>query len=460
MSLITRPYDDSSLDDADRAAIALFNDPYRWFMSVPLQGLLGAVLIAAPSWVLASLTGHPTAASAMPLQLCGALLVQRAVMAQFVRSRLSLSWIYAFMVGSVPFEVLSLAVVGHAAIEGVVSGWAAGVVSALLSVSLVENALVLSKRYLATRRSRFRNVAGVTWTQPLMPLLWWRIERIWKRRKGSRALPQVAEALPGRLADTEPHLTWIGHATFVLRLGGKLVATDPIWRGRLYYMERLTPPGVPIDELPGLDVVTVTHNHLDHLDLGTLVELQRLYRPVFLVPRNNGWILRRSGIDNVVELDWWESYCVDGLEVTLVPAQHWSQRGPLDTNTALWGGFVYRGSEGTAYHAGDTAFEAEVFRQIADRFTIDWAMLPISAYDPEWFLETQHINPEDAGRAFELLGAKTFVAMHFGTYELTDEPVGEPIERGRAWFEARGEGHRLWALDVGETRSLTSRREP
>jgi L-ascorbate metabolism protein UlaG (beta-lactamase superfamily) len=460
MNLITRPYDDSSLDDADRAAIALFNQPYRWFTSVLLQGLLGAAFIGAPAWVLASLAIRPAPETAMLLRLYGALLLYRAFMEQFVRSRLALSWIYAFLIASLPFEVLSLAIVGHASYKGVVSPWGGGAISALLLVSVAQHGSVLSKRYAVMRRSRFQNVAGVTWTQPLLPLLWWRLERIWKRRRGSQTLPKVVTASPARLADLEPHLTWIGHATFVMRLGGKLVATDPIWRGQLYYMERLTPPGVPIEELPGLDVVTVTHNHFDHLDLGTLVELERLYQPVFLVPRNNGWILRRSGIDNVVELDWWESYRLGGLEVTLVPAQHWSQRGPLDTNTALWGGFVYRGPEGTAYHAGDTAFEAEVFRQIAQRFTIDWAMLPISAYDPEWFLQTQHVNPEDAGRAFELLKAKTFVAMHYGTYELTDEPVGEPVERARAWFEERGERDRLWALDVGETRSLFSRDSP
>jgi L-ascorbate metabolism protein UlaG (beta-lactamase superfamily) len=122
----------------------------------------------------------------------------------------------------------------------------------------------------------------------------------------------------------------------------------------------------------------------------------------------------------------------------------------------LWGGYIFRSREGTAYHAGDTAFEPGIFREIADRYPdIDWAMLPIGAYDPEWFLSTQHMIPEDAGRAFELLGARAFVPMHYGTFALTDEPVGEPLERLTAWFHARRlPTDRLWRFDIGETRRL------
>jgi L-ascorbate metabolism protein UlaG (beta-lactamase superfamily) len=208
--------------------------------------------------------------------------------------------------------------------------------------------------------------------------------------------------------------------------------------------------------MPRVDLVTVTHNHYDHLDLPTLQALTARHQPRFITPRGNARILRRAGAQHIVELDWWESHRDGDLEVTLVPAQHWSQRGPFDKNRALWGGFVYRGPEGTAYHAGDTAFEPRMFGEIRARCApIDLAMIPIGAYEPEWFLSTQHMVPEDAGRAFEILGARTFVAMHYGTFDLTDEPVGEPIERIRAWFAASGlPADRLWALDIGETRPL------
>jgi L-ascorbate metabolism protein UlaG (beta-lactamase superfamily) len=131
-------------------------------------------------------------------------------------------------------------------------------------------------------------------------------------------------------------------------------------------------------------------------------------------------------------------------------------RVPWDRNESLWGGFVYEAPEVTTYHAGDTAFDEPVFRAIAERFPkIDWAMLPIGAYDPQWFMQPQHMGPEEAGRAWELLGARTLAAMHWGTFKLTDEPVAEPPERMRAYWAERGHApERLWILDVGETRSL------
>ena len=162
---------------------------------------------------------------------------------------------------------------------------------------------------------------------------------------------------------------------------------------------------------------------------------------------------------NVVELGWWESHQIGDLKITLVPAQHWSMRAPWDKNKRLWGGFVYESPEGTSYHAGDTAWSEGVFKAIGERFPkIDWAMLPIGAYDPTWFMSRQHMGPEEAGRAWELLGAKNFVAMHWGTFKLTDEPLGEPPERLRAWWaEQKHDPSRMWIVDLGETRALVAR---
>ena len=157
-------------------------------------------------------------------------------------------------------------------------------------------------------------------------------------------------------------------------------------------------------------------------------------------------------------LDWWQSHTVGGVEVTLVPARHWSMRAPWNRNDGLWGGFVYRALDGSgvAYHSGDTAlFDgfAEIGRRVGP---IDWAMLPIGAYEPRWFMEPQHMNPEDAAEAFVRLGANTLVAMHWGTFKLTDEPLGEPPRRIRKLFADRGlADDRLWIFDVGETRALT-----
>lgn len=262
------------------------------------------------------------------------------------------------------------------------------------------------------------------------------------------ATPVRAGAIP----PSGPSLTWIGHSTFVLRLGKKLIATDPIWSNRIGgVVKRKAPPGVPLGVLPPVDVVTVSHDHMDHMDFPTL---RKLSRALAVTPLGNGARLRGLGFERVVELDWWQEHAVDDLAVTLVPARHWSMRGPKTRNETLWGGFVLRGPEGTVYHAGDTAF-FDGFAEIGARHAIDWALVPIGGYQPRWFFEPQHIDPEEAVRAFEALGARTFVAMHWGTFRLTDEPLGEPPARLRAEWARRGlDPSRLWVLDVGETRSL------
>ena len=264
----------------------------------------------------------------------------------------------------------------------------------------------------------------------------------------------VREADPAALQALAPSLTWIGHASFVLRLGGLLVATDPIFSTRIAgAVRREVAPGVALDDLPPIDVVTVSHNHYDHLDLPTLKRIGPA--ATYVVPLGNGATLLRAGLPNVVELDWWQSHRIGALEIVLVPARHWSMRAPWNRNDALWGGFVYRTSEGVAYHSGDTAY-FDGFREIGARLgAIDWAMLPIGAYEPRWFMQPQHMNPEEAGQAFVDLGARRFVAMHWGTFRLTDEPLGEPPERIRGFFRERGLAEdQLWVMDVGENRPL------
>lgn len=258
------------------------------------------------------------------------------------------------------------------------------------------------------------------------------------------------------LASPAASLTWIGHASFLARLGGRLFAIDPVWSTRLVGglgPRRLVPPGVPIGEVPPLDLVLVTHDHFDHMDAPTLRRLGR--GAVAVTPLGNGRFLRGEGFERIVELDWWERHEHGGLEVTLVPARHWSVRRPWDRNDALWGGFVVRGPEGVLYHAGDTAF-FDGFSEIGRRLgPIDWALLPIGAYAPRWFMEPQHMDPEEAIAAFEQLRARHLVPMHWGTFALGDEPPGEPpaIVR-RLWADKRWNPEGLWLLDVGETRPL------
>jgi len=263
--------------------------------------------------------------------------------------------------------------------------------------------------------------------------------------------PGIRDGGAEALASGEPVAVWVGHATWALRLGGKLIVTDPVFSKSLSgVVPRLVPPGVALDALPPVDIVLVTHDHRDHMDLPSLAKLGDA--PLYIVPVGNG---KRIKHPNVVELDWWQTHEVDGVAITLVPARHWSMREPWNKNDTLWGGFVVRAPEGVAYHSGDTAF-GEHFAEIAERIgAIDWAMLPIGGYNPRWFMEPQHIDPIEAARGFAALGARNLLAMHWGTFRLTDEAVGEPPHRLRTYWREQGlPDDRLWILDVGEARSL------
>ena len=253
------------------------------------------------------------------------------------------------------------------------------------------------------------------------------------------------------LASGDPVAVWIGHASWAWRLGGKVIVIDPVWSKALSgVVPRLVPPGVALDAMPAIDIVLVTHDHRDHMDLPTLAKLGDA--PLYIVPVGNG---KRIKHPNVVELDWWQTHDVDGVAITLVPARHWSMREPWNKNDTLWGGYVIRAREGVAYHSGDTAF-GDHFVEIRERIgAIDWAMLPIGGYNPRWFMEPQHVDPIEAARGFEALDAMHFLAMHWGTFRLTDEPIGEPPARLRSYWTDRGlAADRLWILDVGEARSL------
>ena len=247
--------------------------------------------------------------------------------------------------------------------------------------------------------------------------------------------PGTSDAGAALLASGVRCAVWIGHATWALRLGGLVIVTDPIWSPSISgVVRRLVPPGVALDAMPPIDVVLVTHDHRDHMDLPTLARLPDT--ATYIVPLGNAPRLARPG-RTVVELDWWQTHRLGALDITLVPARHWSMRAPWNRNETLWGGYVIRSPDGIAYHSGDTAW-GDHFVEIGSRLgPIDWAMLPIGGYSPRWFMEPQHITPEEAGAAFEALGARTLLAMHWGTFRLTDEAVGEPPARLRAWWQAR-----------------------
>jgi L-ascorbate metabolism protein UlaG (beta-lactamase superfamily) len=229
-------------------------------------------------------------------------------------------------------------------------------------------------------------------------------------------------------------VTWIGHATALVQLGGVNLLTDPHFSQRaspvqLIGPKRWQPPGIALADLPRIDVVLLSHNHYDHLDSGSVQALveQPGGSPLWLVPLGVDRWMDCADVRAVRKLDWWDSTEVGALTVTFVPAQHWSRRTLADTNTTLWGGFVVAGHGRSIYFAGDTGYGPD-FAAIGDRFGgFDLALLPIGAYEPRWFMAESHINPEEAVRIHLEVRAKRSVGVHWGTFPLTDEPLDQPL---------------------------------
>jgi L-ascorbate metabolism protein UlaG (beta-lactamase superfamily) len=249
-------------------------------------------------------------------------------------------------------------------------------------------------------------------------------------------------------------LTWIGHASFLLQLGGKSALIDPVLSSSLGgLIPRNVAPGLEWSALPQIDVVMVTHNHRDHMDAPTLKRLGP--QPVYVVPSGLGKWFRRTGFSRVIEMQWWQREIIEGLDITFVPSEHWSRRGLTDINTSWWGGFVIEHSGVRVYHSGDTAW-FDGFAEIGERCgVIDAAMLPIGAYAPRWFMRHQHMNPDDAVRAFSALGARRFIAMHWGTFKLTDEDLREPPQLLREiWQRENHPQQQLEIPAIGQTLAL------
>ena len=278
--------------------------------------------------------------------------------------------------------------------------------------------------------------------------------------------PDVARLHANR---SEPTLTWLGHSTFLLQIAGLNLLTDPHLTERASPLtfagpRRVVPPALSLKQLPHIDAVLVSHNHYDHLDYSTVRRLSRQAAgsPMFFVPLGlKGWFAGH-GMREVIELDWWEQAEHRGLRFHLCPVQHWSARTAWDRDKTLWGGWMVEHWEGARHEpafrfffAGDTGYSRD-FLDIAARFApIDLAALPIGAYEPRWFMQVMHINPEEAVRIHQDLRARYSVAMHWGTFVLTDEPLDEPPHKLAAARRAAGvPAEHFFVMQHGETRDL------
>jgi L-ascorbate metabolism protein UlaG (beta-lactamase superfamily) len=313
--------------------------------------------------------------------------------------------------------------------------------------------------------ARFRNPPGSP-MRTADPRTW---RAFYRRRARDRKLPSLpddhlmsVEATLAQLAALagEETVTWLGHACFLLRLGGKTVLLDPFLsefagpRPRLG-PRRFAPPALPVERLPPIDLLVVSHNHYDHLDTPTIEALAGRGSIAVVVPLRLGRFFRRRGYREIHELDWGQSVRHGDLTVTALPAVHFSRRGPFDRNKTLWASFAVAGPTRKVWFSGDTAYGA-VFPHVGDRFgPFDLAMVGIGAYAPRTLMANRHATPEEAVRIGRDLGAAALVGMHWGTIVLTDEPPFEPPARFLAAGRAAGyPDDRLWIMRVGETRPI------
>ncbi len=275
----------------------------------------------------------------------------------------------------------------------------------------------------------------------------------------------------------QPAITWVGHATMLVQANGLNVLTDPIFSERASQVQsfgpkRTQPPGLSMEQLPDIDVVLISHNHYDHLDKNTVLALvtRAQAAPLFIVPLGVKRWFDDLGIDNVKELDWWDSAVVKGVEFNFTPVQHWSARGVSDRSQTLWGGWAIFGPDTHWYFSGDTGYSqdfSDTQKRFADRQTpakgggFDIALIAVGAYEPRWFMKEQHVNPAEAVQVHRDLLAKRSVGVHWGTFALTDEPMDQPPKdlaiAVREQNLAPGE---FTVMAIGETRKLPSRIAP
>ena len=262
---------------------------------------------------------------------------------------------------------------------------------------------------------------------------------------------------PSRVDGAELRATFVNHSTVLLQTCGLNILTDPVWSRRASPVQFAGPqrhraPGIRFEDLPAVHVLLISHNHYDHFDRPTLKRIAAAHRPVVFCPLGLEVPLRRLGFAQVHELDWWQSRTWNGLLFHCAQAQHFAARTPWDRNRTLWCGWLLESPHGNLYFAGDTGF-GSAFSEVHARFpSIRLALLPIGAYEPEWFMGPVHMTPEQAVEAHDILGASTTIAIHFGTFALADDGETAPVERLKGALGDRKDNAKFWVLSEGEGR--------
>jgi L-ascorbate metabolism protein UlaG (beta-lactamase superfamily) len=307
--------------------------------------------------------------------------------------------------------------------------------------------------------TRFFNPNGI---EPLglRALLRWQFNgerQRWQKEVPSPFPPAKPEP---RLSGDDLRVTMVGHASMLVQVAGLNILTDPVWSDRVSPFsfagpKRVTPPGIRFEDLPEIDLVLVSHNHYDHLDIATLKRLQAAHKPHFVTPLGNDTMIRRAVPDaRISTLDWGDRIAItDDIAIDAEPAHHWSARGTGDRSMALWAAFVVSTPSGKIYHVGDTGFHDGInYRAAAEKHGgFRLAILPFGAYEPRWFMIGQHQNPDEAVRGMQLANAAYVAGHHFATFQLTDEAMDAPVTALEVALRAHGVSpQRFRPLRAGE----------
>jgi L-ascorbate metabolism protein UlaG (beta-lactamase superfamily) len=304
------------------------------------------------------------------------------------------------------------------------------------AVSLLIGYLLSAPRYRGEVSDHFNGKAffnpGAKQASGFGPFFKWMLQR----EQGSWSEMQetsVAE-IPAARIESGIRITFVNHSTFLIQVDGLNLLTDPIWSERSSPVswagpKRMRAPGIRFEELPPIDVVLLSHNHYDHLDVPTLKKLFQQHRPRVIAPLGIKTYLEATGIGDCIEADWWDELKLsEAISLHIVPAQHFSGRGLFDRNATLWGGYIIHTNSGNIFFAGDTGYKKDLFEQIGRLHSpVRVALLPIGAYKPVWFMSPIHISPDEAVRVHLDLKAETSIAMHFGTFPLADDGQTEPV---------------------------------
>ena len=286
-----------------------------------------------------------------------------------------------------------------------------------------------SKHY----KTRFSNTDPRIKPKNFADILKWKVKA--RQPKWPDSMPVLRTDIPPiSISEGIIRVSYVGHVTFLIQTAGLNILTDPVWSDRVSPFsfvgpKRVTKPGIKFDDLPKIDIVLISHNHYDHMDINTIAKLWTRDKPQIIVPLKNEIVLQSKipGIE-VKTLNWYEKIdTTDNCYISLEPAQHWSARGLFDQNKALWGTFFITTNLGSICFIGDSGYNQSIFSSLGKKYNIILSLIPIGAYEPRWFMKDIHMNPEDAVLAHKDMKSKHSIASHFDTFQLADEPFNQAV---------------------------------